>query len=163
MHLRLVKAKSGKSVRRYAQLVESYRRDDGMPVHRVRASLGQLSEREIANIRLALEASRKSKSVVLPEAPKWRAKVLANLAYLDVAAALEMWRFWELSELLHQLIPERDVAVRAAEVICALTIQRCVAPGSKLYAQRWFPRTALPELKRCCSRALSQHAHSSGA
>jgi len=38
------------------------------------------------------------------------------------------------------------VAVRAAEVICALTIQRCVAPGSTLYAQRWFPRTALPEL-----------------
>src|SRR5512147_1301077 len=35
---------------------------------------------------------------------------------------------------------------RQAEVICALTIQRCVAPGSKLYAQRWFPRTALPEL-----------------
>jgi transposase len=146
MHLRLVKAKSGKTVRRYAQLVESYRRDDGLPVHRVLASLGQLSDREIANFRLALEASRTSKTVVLPEAPKWRAKVLANLAYLDIAVALEMWRSWELSELLHRLIPERDVAVRAAEVICALTIQRCVAPGSKLYAQRWFPRTALPEL-----------------
>jgi ParB-like chromosome segregation protein Spo0J len=146
MHLRIVKAKSGKTVRRYAQLVESYRRDDGLPVHRVLASLGQLSDQEIANFRLALEASRNAKSVVLPEAPKWRAKVLANLAYLDVAVALEMWRGWELSELLHRLIPEREVAVRAAEVICALTIQRCVAPGSKLYAQRWFPRTALPEL-----------------
>lgn len=146
MHLQLTKVRSGRSTKRYARLVQSYRRDDGMPAQKVVANLGELSDQEIQNFRLALEASRSAKSVVLPEAPKWRAKVLANLAYLDVAAALEMWRSWELSELLHRLIPERDVAVRAAEVICALTIQRCVAPGSKLYAQRWFPRTALPEL-----------------
>lgn len=146
MHLQLTKVRSGRSTKRYARLVQSYRRDDGMPAQKVLANLGELSDQEIQNFRLALEASRGAKSVMLPEAPKWRAKVLANLAYLDVAAALEMWRSWELSELLHRLIPERDVAVRAAEVICALTIQRCVAPGSKLYAQRWFPRTALPEL-----------------
>ena len=34
----------------------------------------------------------------------------------------------------------------ASAVICALTLQRCVAPGSKLSAKRWFPKTALPEL-----------------
>ncbi len=146
MHLQLTKVRSGQSTKRYARLVQSYRREDGMPAQKVLANLGELSDQEIANFRVALAASRSAKTVVLPEAPKWRAKVLANLAYLDVAVALEMWRGWELSELLHRLIPERDVAVRAAEVICALTIQRCVAPGSKLYAQRWFPRTALPEL-----------------
>lgn len=146
MHLRLVHAKSGQATRRYAQLVESYRRDDGLPAHRVLASLGQLSDQEVQNMRLALEASRNKKSVVLPETPTWRAKVLANLSYLDVAVALELWRSWELSELLGRLIPEHGVAAPAAEVVCALAIQRCVAPGSKLYAQRWFPRTALPEL-----------------
>ena len=146
MHLQLTKVRSGRSTKRYARLVQSYRRDDGMPAQKVLANLGELSDHEVQNFRVALEASRSAKTVVLPETPKWRAKVLANLAYLDVAVALEMWRSWELSELLHRLIPERDVAVRAAEVICALTIQRCVAPGSKLYAQRWFPRTALPEL-----------------
>jgi len=146
MHLRLVKAKSGKTVKRYAQLVQSYRRDDGMPAHRLIASLGELSDQEVHNLRLALEASRKSKSVVLPQTLAWKPKVLANLAFLDIAVAYEMWRSWKLSELLHRLIPEHGVAVRAAEVVCALTLQRCVAPGSKLYAQRWFPRTALPEL-----------------
>ena len=146
MHLQLTRVRSGRSTKRYARLVQSYRRDDGMPAQKVVANLGELSDQEVANFRLALEASRRAKSVVLPEAPKWRAKVLANLAYLDVAVALEMWRSWELSELLHRLIPEHGVAMRAAEVICALTIQRCVAPGSKLYAQRWFPRTSLPEL-----------------
>ena len=146
MHLRLVKAKSGATARRYAQLVESYRRDDGMPAHRVVASLGQLSDQEVHNLRVALAASRDSKTIVLPDTPKWRARVLANLAYLDVAVALEFWNSWGLSELLHRLIEERKVVARAAEILCALTIQRAIAPGSKLYAQRWFPRTALPEL-----------------
>lgn len=58
MHLRLVKTKSGKTVRRYAQLVESYRREDGLPVHRVLASLGLLSDKEVANMRAALAAFR---------------------------------------------------------------------------------------------------------
>jgi len=146
MHLRLVKAKSGKTVRRYAQLVQSYRREDGMPVHRVLANLGQLSDQEVANLRAALAASRQGKSLVLRDAPAWKARVLDNLDYLDVALAVEMWRSWKLSELLHRLVPEGKAAVRAAEVICGLTIQRCVAPASKLAAQRWFPRTALPEL-----------------
>lgn len=146
MHLQLTKVRSGRSTKRYARLVQSYRRDDGMPALKVLANLGELSDQEVANFRLALDASRKSKTLVLPDAPPWRAKVQANLAYLDVAVALEMWRHWRLSELLHRLIPETAVAVRAAEVTCALTIGRCVAPGSKLYAQRWFPRTALPEL-----------------
>jgi len=97
-------------------------------------------------MRAALAASRQGKSVVLPEAPAWNARVVANLAYLDVAVALSVWRSWKLSELFHRLIPEHKVAVRTAEMLCALTIQRCVAPGSKLAAQRWFPRTALPEL-----------------
>jgi len=146
MHLRLVKAKSGKNVRRYAQLVESYRRDDGLPVHRMIASLEQLSDQEVTNRRAALAASPQGRSLVLREAPAWTARILANLAYLDVAVALSMGRSWKLSELFHRLIPEHKVAVRAAEVICALTLQRCVSPDSKLAAQRWFPRTALPEL-----------------
>lgn len=146
MHLQLTRVRSGRTIKRYARLVQSYRRDDGMPAQRVLANLGELSDQAVENFRLALEASRTAKSVVLPEAPAWRAKVLANLAYLDVAVALELWRSWQLSELLHRLIPEHGVAVRAAEVICALVLQRCVAPGSKLEAQRWFPRTALPEL-----------------
>ena len=58
----------------------------------------------MANFRLAVEASRNAKSVVLPEAPKWRLKVLAVLA-----VALDVWRSWELSELLHRLIPSETL------------------------------------------------------
>jgi len=146
MHLRFVTAQSGTNRRRYAQLVQSYRRPDGMPAQKVVANLGQLSDQEAANMRTALEASRQGKILVLPTATSWQPRILANLAYLDVAVALELWRHWKLSELFHGLIPEHNVRVRAAELIAVLTIQRCVAPGSKLEAQRWFPCTALPEL-----------------
>lgn len=149
MHLRVsTKHKSGKTYQ-YAQFVESYRRSDGMPAHRVVANLGKLSEREIENFRLALKASREGKPLVLREAPKvedWRTRVVANLQYLDVAVALETWRRWKLSELFNRLIPKGLDAVASSLVITALVIQRCTDPGSKLYAQRWFPRTALPEL-----------------
>lgn len=151
MHLRLVRNRasgSGKD-RRYAQLVQSFRRPDGMPAHRVVANLGELDDREVQNLKLALEASRKGKSLVLPEAsPKkaWPLRVLANLEYLHLAVGLRIWEYWKLSELFNRLLPKGGDAVVPGDVILALTLQRCVAPGSKLYAQRWFPRTALPEL-----------------
>ena len=65
MHLRVSTKKQNGKTYRYAQLVESYRRDDGVPAHKVVANLGQLSELEIQNIRLALKASREGKSVVI--------------------------------------------------------------------------------------------------
>ena len=47
--------------------------------------------------------------------------------------------------MLTGFISEKDAAIFGPFVICALTTQRCVAPGSKVQAQRWFPRPALPE------------------
>jgi len=146
MHLQLTHVASGQSTKRYARLVQSYRREDGKPRHRIIGNLGELSDLAVQNIRLALKATRKGKAIVLQDAQTLPPVTLANLAYLDVAVALEMWRSWGLSELLSQLIPEQNVAMRAAEILCALTIQRCVEPASKLQAQSWFPRTALPEL-----------------
>lgn len=149
MHLRVVHARSGDAVKRYAQLVESYRRDDGVPAHRVLASLGELDDRSIENLRRALKASRRGEAVVLPsetQAPDWQPKVLANLRYLDVAVTLAMWNSWKLTELLNRLLPRGAETVPTSLLIAPLVIQRCIAPGSKLYAQRWFPTTALPEL-----------------
>jgi len=149
VHIRVSTRRRGEKTYTYAQLVESYRRDDGLPAHRVLASLRNLSEREINNLRLALAASREGKAVVVPGRPaqqEWVTSVMANLRYLDVAVALEMWRRWNLPRLFNRLIPKGLDAVCPSSVIAALVVQRCTDPGSKLYAQRWFPRTALPEL-----------------
>ena len=83
----------------YPQLVESYRRkSDGMPMHRVIASLGHLTQMELDNLKAALDASRQGKKVVVANALSRRkarpTKPAANLKYLDVAVLLEMWRHW---------------------------------------------------------------------
>jgi len=88
----------GKVKRRYAQLVQSYRPDDGLPAQRVVASLGALNDQELHNLKLALEASRLGKALLLPATSPWRPRVLDNLAYLDVAVPLSLWREWELSD-----------------------------------------------------------------
>jgi len=148
VHIRISTRRKGDRTYAYAQLVESYRRDDGLPAHRILASLKNLSEREIDNLRLALSASREGKAVVVAGASKqeWPTRIMANLRYLDAAVALEMWRRWDLTRLFNRLIQRPLEAVPPSAVIAALVVQRCTDPGSKLYAQRWFPRTALPEL-----------------
>lgn len=150
MRLRTITTKSNGKAYRYVQLVESYRRSsDGMPATRVLAHLGQLPAETEANLKAAFKASRAGKSLVLAEEQVVGLKaatVQANLRYLDLAVALALWRQWSLPELIDQILDLPDVQVPPADVIAALVLQRCVEPGSKLFASRWFPTTSLPEL-----------------
>lgn len=151
MHIRISRNIRNGRTYEYAQLVASERRaTDGMPVHRIIGTLGALSPLELDNLRAALAASREGRRVVV--APLARAgavrvpNIVANLRYLDVAVPLELWREWQVPELLEGLIPVGDADVAPAAVVAALVIQRLVDPGSKLAATEWFPRSALPEL-----------------
>jgi hypothetical protein len=110
MHLRTVLGGSGKVKRRYAQLVQSFRRDDGVPAQRVVANLGALSDREVANLRLALAASREGKAVVL------RAGIDDEPAYClteptqaqrTVLRSLRMTRLIDDQEVAAQIHPRR--------------------------------------------------------
>jgi transposase len=142
MHVRVSRVRRNGKRYEYAQLVESYRRDDGMPAHRVVANLGSLTPDQVDNLKAALSASRRGERVAVAAQPSRAPKPQATLRYLDLAVLLELWRQWKLDELLEQLLGTRS----AAAVVCALTLHRCVDPQSKLHAVRWLPRTALPEL-----------------
>jgi hypothetical protein len=147
--LRTLEIKRNGRCYRYTQLLESYRRpSDGRPAHRIVAKLGELSDSEVANFKLALEANRKGARVALAAAPSVHsaARPAANLRYLDLAVLLQLWRDWKLDSLLDEILDPTDKGVSSSKVVAALVLQRCVDPGSKLYAERWFPRTALPEL-----------------
>lgn len=121
-----------------------------MPMHRVIANLGSLSDLEIENLRKAVEASREGKAVVIKREASRQLqklpKILDNLRYLDVAVLLKLWKQWGLDELLEQTMPRGESDVSPASVVTALVLQRCVAPGSKLFATQWIPTSALPEL-----------------
>lgn len=146
MHVRVTRTGRGSKQYRSVQLAQSYRNDVGKPVTRVIASLGNLSDIEIDNLRQAIAASRKGQAVVVATPKSAPPKVKRSLAHLDVATCWSIWQRWGLTELIDALSPgEREVSV--GQVVAALTVQRCVAPASKLEASRWYPTTALPELQ----------------
>lgn len=150
MHVRINSVRSGRKTYRYTQLVQSYRRADGKTTQKVIANLGELTPLETENIRVAVEASRHNRALVLADAPVQKGrnglKPQDNLRYLDVAVLLEMWNYWGLTEVLNELMPIGDVLVEPAQVVCALCLQRCVSPTPKCEAPAWFAKTALPEL-----------------
>lgn len=151
MNLRITTVRRGAKVYRYAQLVESYRREsDGKPTCRVVASLGTLDDVAIANLRNALSANRDGQALVVPAAataPLAEPEVLDNLQYLDLAVLLQLWEDVGLGSLLRTLLPPAESTTADIErVVAALVLHRCVAAGSTLSAERWFPTTALAEL-----------------
>lgn len=142
--------RNGKTYR-YAQLVESYRRDDGVPTTRVLKHLGALPEPVIDALRVALKAGREGKAVVLASdvASLLQGTTVANLRYLDIATLLRVWKRWGIDQELDALAEElrdADTDLSLAEAVFPLVAQRCCAPASKLRATRWVPNTALPEL-----------------
>lgn len=149
MHVRISRVTRKGKTYEYAQLVESFRRQDGMPAHRVIANLGEATSLEADNLRIALAAASQRRRVVTARdvtTAKAAPQPVANLRYLDIAVLLELWRAWGLDDLLRAVMGPSTAMVAAPSVVAALCIQRCVDPGSKLYATEWLPRTALPQL-----------------
>lgn len=148
MHLRIsTKTTAGKTYR-YAQVVESYRRDDGVSTKRIVAHLGALPQPLIDSLRLAFKAASTGDTLVLRSkvAEMVSGSTLANLRYLDLAVLIECWRQWGLTALLEDLASESGTVLPFSTVILSLVLQRSCAPRSKLEATRWVPTTALPEV-----------------
>jgi hypothetical protein len=147
MYLRVTTVRKGDKTYRYAQIVESFRREDGTPTNRIIASLGSRSEAEIAAIRAALAIARDGGTPVLPAHALPRVQVLHSLRYLDLAVLMRAWRDSGLEQLLVDALGQNRSQVRSVDIVAALLLQRCLAPASKLAASRWYPTTALPELQ----------------
>ncbi len=156
MHLRRATVRSKGRTYRYSQLVESFRRPDGVPASRVVFSFGALSDLEHENLRRAFHASAGGKAVVLAsDAPPAVLPILDNLGYLAHAVLLELWKGWGLPDLIDGLACEDAREVRVSDVIAALVLQRSIRPDSKLASVDWYERTALPELQGCSVTAYN--------
>jgi hypothetical protein len=155
MHVRATTTKRGNRTYQYAQLVESYRREtDGVPMHRVVANLGRLTDPvQLEDLQAAFAANRTgqrlapvARAAAEPAATARLRRPLAILRYLDVAVVVQMMNRLGLSDQLARLLPRAESEVAPERIVAALVAQRCLDPQSKLGAVRWFPRTALPEL-----------------
>jgi hypothetical protein len=149
MQVRATTLRRGNKTYQYAQLVESYRRQsDGLPLHRVVANLGRITDPvQLENLKAAFAANRTGQRLepVVAQTARLR-RPQATLRYLDVAVVVEMMRTLGLTEELARLLPKEQSDVAPDRIVTALVAQRCLDPQSKLHAVRWFPRTALPEL-----------------
>jgi transposase len=148
VHIRIHRSKtaSGKQ-REYAQLVHSYRRADGMPTHRVLATLGPPDSLVVQNMRQALADARKGiRSAPDPQRSALPTRPVSNLRYLDAAVLLELWKRLGLEALLEKLMPRGQAELAPSALVASLVIQRCLEPGSKRFASQWVPNTALPQL-----------------
>jgi len=154
MHVITNRKRRGNKTYTYTQIVRSYRNAQGISTHKVLASFPELSQLKVDNLRAALKASGQGKAVILAEEVAQKLQpnfVVANLRYLDVAVVLNFWHSSGVHQLLSRQVARQmrqsEVKMPVVDVIAALTIHRCVAPGSKLAATRWYPTTALPELQ----------------
>jgi hypothetical protein len=146
MHVRVTRTARGSKSYRSVQLAQTYRNESGKPATRVIASLGNLPDVEVDNLRVAIAASRKGQAVVVAEQRSVLPKIKRSLAYLDVATCWRVWQEWGLTALVDALSPN-EPEVSVGQMVAALSVQRCVAPASKLEASRWYPTTSLPELQ----------------
>lgn len=150
MFVRIKRVKTGGKVYEYPELARSYRREsDGMSVTERVCKLDDWSDLQIENLKRALEAAREGEQVLMPPETAGQldeATVTDNLTYLGVAVLYRLWEQSGLGELVDGLVDQQAAEVDFADMVASLVLQRCVAPGSKFLATRWFPRTALVEL-----------------
>jgi hypothetical protein len=158
VHIRVSRVQRNGKLYEYAQLVESFRREDGMPAHRVLHSFGCVDPTLLANLRAAFRSAKQGQRVEsLPTEtlPKHVARPRAALRFLDIAVVLEIFYQLGLDKLLSGLCADSGADVPDHKIIAALVTQRCIAPDSKLAATRWFPTTALPELLAIASEQFN--------
>lgn len=146
MHLRINSTKRGGQTYRYVQIVQSVRDKNGKSTTSVVKHLGVLPPEVIDALRIALRAGQHGERIFAEDevSELLSGQSLASRQFLDIAVLMECWRSHNMKSVLG------DVSVGKAmsfeQVVLCLVMQRCCAPGSKLGATRWVPRTALPEL-----------------
>ncbi len=100
MHVRLSSVTRRGKTYQYAQLVESFRREDGLPIHRVVANLGRVTDPvQFENLQAAFVANRAGQrlapvSASTAERTTGLRRPLAILRYLDVAVVVAMLQEW---------------------------------------------------------------------
>lgn len=143
----------------YYRLAESYR-EGGVSKRRILGNLGSLTSKAEQNLRVALQATREGKAVIIAaDTPGLcdAAKVQANLRYLDIAVLLEIWRFWGLDGVYRELIEDGEDLVIKIRPIYHYTDPKVQAHVTICMLSLLLQRT-LERLLRMANIALSSKA-----
>lgn len=132
--------------RRYAQLVESFRNEAGVPRQRTLATLGRLEpggdvDRLISALNRAQGIDASSQGA--------RSAAISELRFLDSRSAGDVWALWQLwlslgLEGLSLAWSRSKCELDVLGCLRAMVFNRLCDPGSKLGVLRWLDTVALP-------------------
>lgn len=123
--------KAGK-IYNYYSIAESYR-EAGISHIRIIWRLGHLTDLKAHQIRQVIKIIQSEEDVVLSLEDIIFSK---HWHYLDVAVLNHQWESWGLSDVFGKKTDTSKIAK-------ILTFNRCLDPGSKLYASHWARKTTL--------------------
>ena len=139
--------------RRYAQLVESFRNEDGKPRQRTVCTLGRLEDGgEVDNLIAALQRAR---GITPTPSPLEGLRFTDSRHAGDVWALSELWRslgFDDLASAWRRSKTETDVL----GCLRLMVFNRLCDPSSKLGVLRWLDTVALPV---GVAKSLPEHQH----
>jgi transposase len=123
--------KAGK-IYNYYSIAESYR-EAGKSRIRIIWRLGHLTDLKAHQIQQVIKIIQSKEDVVFSLEDVIFSK---HWHYLDVSVLNHQWESWSLSDIFARKMGTLKIAK-------ILTFNRCLDPGSKLYASRWVRRTTL--------------------
>lgn len=158
------RVKDGKS-HRYFSIVENQRISAGKTVQRTVLYLGEINDQQQAAWRKTLDVFDEEEQCLAPMSlfpedrelpPDAVNSIQVRLSGLELRRPREFGNCWLACELWNQLglhefwrerLPEGQEAVSWEKVLCLLTVNRLLAPGSEFHLHReWFLSSAMDEL-----------------
>ena len=129
--------------RRYVQLVEAYRDDDGRPRQRTVATLGRLGEldSQVESVISGLLRVTGKDAPPVPHAPRVTFESARDFG--DVWALTELWNALGFDRL-RKLFRRTRHAIDVEALIRVMVFNRLCDPDSKLGVLRWVETVALP-------------------
>ena len=130
--------------RRYLQLVDGFRDENGKVRHRVVANLGRIDDLTpqkldplINGLNRALGRAHNTSSEVISE---------TALSFGDVFALHELWKELGFDRALGRALRSGRRKIDVEALIRAMVFNRLCAPDSKLGCLRWLETVAMPDM-----------------
>lgn len=132
--------------RRYAQLVESFRNEAGVPRQRTLATLGRLEPG--GDVDRLISALNRAQGID-PSSQGARSAAISELRFLDSRSAGDVWALWQLwlslgLEGLSLAWSRSKSELDVLGCLRAMVFNRLCDPVSKLGVLRWLDTVALP-------------------
>lgn len=130
--------------RRYLQIVESFRNEEGKPRLRVVANLGRVDGMEEGHLDALIRGLSRAAGRDMPG--KLEVTFKGARSFGDVFALHELWKELGFDRALGRALRSGRRKIDVEALIRAMVFNRLCAPDSKLGCLRWLETVAMPDM-----------------